>query len=68
MKLTFDIIARSGLTDDKVVNAPEVLNAKMRANAGTPLEDPTPYRQLIGPLTYLSVTQPDIMHVVHNAS
>jgi hypothetical protein len=68
MKLASDIIARSGLTDDKRVETPEVINAKMRANDGTPLADPTPYRQLIGSLTYLSITRPDISHAVHSAS
>ncbi|KAG8483780.1 hypothetical protein CXB51_022619 [Gossypium anomalum] len=35
---------------------------------GTPLKDPTSYRQLAGSLVYLTVTSPDITYAVHLVS
>ena len=67
MKLSVDIYAKSGITDDKKVETPEVVNAKLRLENRTLLDDPTPYRQLIGLLTYLTITRPDITRV-HSAS
>jgi transposase InsO family protein len=67
-KFAFDIVFRSGITDDKKVDTPEVVNVKMKIDDGELLADPTPYRQLVGALSYLSITRPDIAHAVHTAS
>jgi hypothetical protein len=67
-KFASDIIIRSGLSDDKVVDTPETVGMKMRADDGVPLDNPTPFRQLVGSLMYLSITRPDIAHAVHIAS
>jgi hypothetical protein len=40
----------------------------MKIDDGFPLENPTPYRKLVGSLMYLSITRPDISHAVHVAS
>ncbi|CAN6462757.1 unnamed protein product [Victoria cruziana] len=44
------------------------MGVKLRADDGEILENPTPFRQLVGTLSYLTITRPDITHVVHTIS
>lgn len=60
-----DLLARSGLTDKRVVDTPMELGIHLRPNDGEPLQDPTRYRHLVGSLVYLGVTRPNISHSVH---
>ena len=67
-KFALDIVVRSGISDERHIETPEIVNVKMKVDDGEPLENPTPYRQLVGALSYLSITRPDIAHVVHTTS
>jgi hypothetical protein len=64
-KYVFDLLSRASLTDTKVVFTPLEMNARLTPLDGTPLSDVTFYRQLVGSLVYLTVTHPNIAHVVH---
>ena len=52
----------------KVSNTPLALNVKLRPTDGEPLPDATLYHQLVGMLTYLTLTHPDIAYAVHVVS
>ena len=64
-KYTQDLILRSGLTDTRIAATPMELHLQLRPTDGTPLEDPSRYRHIVGSLVYLTVTRPDIAHAVH---
>ena len=59
-----DLLDRSGLSDTRTVATPMDLHLSLRPTDGTPLEDPSRYRHLVGSLVYLTVTRPDIAHAV----
>ena len=44
------------------------MNAILTPLDGTPLNDATLYRQLVGNLVYLTITRPDIAYAVHLVS
>ncbi|CAN6477111.1 unnamed protein product [Victoria cruziana] len=68
MKFVSDLVQKSGFSDDKVVDTPEILGVKLKINDGEVLVNPTPFRQLVGALSYLTITRPDITHAVHTIS
>jgi hypothetical protein len=59
-KYTLDILQDSGLLVAKPSTFPMESNLKLSRDNGLHLEDPTPYRRLIGQLSYLTFTRPDI--------
>jgi hypothetical protein len=60
-----DLIGRSGISDNRTAATPMDLHVELHPTSGTPLEDPSQYRRIVGNLVYLIVTRPDIAHVVH---
>jgi hypothetical protein len=60
-----DLLDRSGLTDTRTVLTPMDIHLQLRPTDGTPLADPSRYRHIVGSLVYLTITRPDIAHVVH---
>ena len=60
-----DLIARSGITDNRTTATPMDLHLQLHPTNGTPLPDPSRYRHLVGSLDYLTITRPDIAHAVH---
>ena len=63
-KYAFDLLSKTGITDNKTVSTPLEYNAKLTPLDGEPISDTTCYRQLVGSLIYLTVTRPDISHSV----
>jgi hypothetical protein len=59
-QFALDILERVGMVDCKPVSMP----AKVTAESGPPVADPTHFRSLIGALQYLTFTRPDITYAV----
>ena len=60
-----NLIARSGITNNRTVGTPMDLHLQLHLDHGTPLENPSRYQHIVGNLVYLTVTRPDIAHSVH---
>ncbi|XP_074318806.1 uncharacterized protein LOC141655637 [Silene latifolia] len=63
-KYTEDIISRAGMSNCKPAKTPVDTKAKLSANSGKPVSDPTLFRSLAGALQYLTFTRPDISYAV----
>ncbi|XP_057972869.1 uncharacterized mitochondrial protein AtMg00810-like [Malania oleifera] len=63
-KYTLDILADIGHLASKPFKLPMEQNQKLSKSFGLPLSNPTPYRQLIGRLLYLTITRPDISYPI----
>lgn len=50
------------MTDGRVVDIPLELNGKINHSKDICHSDPTLYREIVGSLIYLSITQPDIAY------
>lgn len=63
-----DLLSRIGHTNCKTANSPIESNLKLRATDGEPPHNVILYRQLVGSLIYLTVTQPNFAYAVHLVS
>jgi hypothetical protein len=63
-QFALDILERAGMVDCKPVSTPVDTQAKVSAESGPPIADPTHFRSLAGALQYLTFTHPDIAYVV----
>ncbi|KAH9726925.1 hypothetical protein KPL70_008466 [Citrus sinensis] len=63
-KYAKDLLKKFGMLECKPISTPMEPNAKMCAHEGKDLEDASMYRQLVGSLIYLTLTQPDISYAV----
>ena len=57
-----DILERAGMTDCKPCSIPVDTQAKLSADLGDPVADPTVYRSLAGTLQYLTFTRLDLTY------
>ncbi|KAF5466678.1 hypothetical protein F2P56_016584 [Juglans regia] len=64
-KYALDILADSGLFGSRPVSFPMEQNLKLSDTDGDLLPDPGSYRRLVGRLTYLIITRPDIVFTVN---
>jgi len=61
---TLDILDRHGMTGCNPCSTPVDTCAKVPADAGSPVADPTAYRSLAGALQYVTFIRPDIAYAV----
>lgn len=64
-KYALDIITEAGLLGCTPASVPTELNHKLAKAPGPVLEDPHPYRRLVGRLIYLTFTRPELCYSVH---
>ncbi|KAI5337531.1 hypothetical protein L3X38_016802 [Prunus dulcis] len=67
-KYTLALLKRSNLLECKPATTPTASKTSLSSSHGSPLLDPTPYRQLVGALQYLTFTRPDISYAVQHVS
>ena len=67
-KYALNLLEDSGLLGCKPSSIPMDPNLHLTKISGTPLLQPTEYRELIGRLLYLTITRPDITFDVHQLS
>ncbi|GKV25437.1 hypothetical protein SLEP1_g34876 [Rubroshorea leprosula] len=68
VKYASDLVSKAELNDGKSVSTPLEPNVKLTPMDGSPLFDPTRYRQSVGSLIYLTMTRLDIAYVLHIVS
>jgi histone deacetylase 1/2 len=64
-KYATDLLHKANMINCKPVSTP-VAGAKLSKAQGSLLADPTPYRQLVGSLQYLTITRPDLSFAVNS--
>ncbi|XP_039115787.1 uncharacterized mitochondrial protein AtMg00810-like [Dioscorea cayenensis subsp. rotundata] len=64
-KYISDIFRRADITNLRTASTPIELHHWISSSDGELLPDPTRYRELVGALVYLTMTQPDIAYVFH---
>lgn len=63
-----DLLDRTKMLGAKPVTTPTVASPKLSLHSGTPLQDPTEYRSVMGSLQYLAFTRPEISFSVNRLS
>jgi hypothetical protein len=61
---TLDVLKRAVMTDCKPCSTPMDLKAKLAADSGPPVRDPSQFRSIAEALQYLTFTRPDIAYVI----
>lgn len=67
-KYAYKLISKVVLIDNKITSPPLEPNVRLAPTDGTLLSDACRCKQLVGSLIYLTVTRPNISHVVHVVS
>ena len=67
-KYASNLLSKADIIDNKTISTPLEYNAKLMPLDDEPILDATHYRQLVGSLIYLTITRPDISHVMSMVS
>lgn len=63
-KYAAELLDRASMANCKPISTPVDTKAKLSANCGPPVSDPSLYRSLAGALQYLTITRPDLSYAV----
>uniref|UniRef100_A0A803PJG2 Reverse transcriptase Ty1/copia-type domain-containing protein n=1 Tax=Cannabis sativa TaxID=3483 RepID=A0A803PJG2_CANSA len=67
-KYTRELLNNTQLIDSKPQTTPMCSTTKLSSSVGTPMQNPTTYRSVIGALQYLTTSRPDIAFPVNKLS
>ncbi|XP_019150318.1 PREDICTED: uncharacterized protein LOC109147132 [Ipomoea nil] len=67
-KYALDLLKETGFLSSKPVRTPMIQTSKLSQDTGTPLEENSQYRRLIGKLLYMTITRPDICFAIQQLS
>ncbi|WVZ82501.1 hypothetical protein U9M48_029756 [Paspalum notatum var. saurae] len=62
-----ELLQRAGMAHCNPISTPIDTKAKLSANDGQPVQNPTEYRSIAGALQYLTLTRPDLQYAVQQA-
>ncbi|XP_024178279.1 uncharacterized mitochondrial protein AtMg00810-like [Rosa chinensis] len=68
LKYAHDILSKNDLLLSKPTSTPMSAKSNLSSTAGSLLEHPTTFRELVGSLQYLTITRPDIAFAVNMVS
>jgi hypothetical protein len=60
-----DLLNKTNMSGAKPANSPCPSGSKLSRHNGSPIPDPTTYRQIVGALQYCTLTRPDIAYSVN---
>ncbi|TXG71321.1 hypothetical protein EZV62_006256 [Acer yangbiense] len=63
-----DLLHKTHMLDANVASTPLSVTDSLVLHDGSPLTDPTQYRQIVGSMQYLSLTRPDVSFAVNKLS
>jgi hypothetical protein len=66
-KYADDLLERANMTACRPALTPVDTRAKLFADAGPPVADPSEYRNIVGALQYSTMTRPDLSYAVQQA-
>ncbi|PKI58588.1 hypothetical protein CRG98_021051 [Punica granatum] len=64
-KYVLDILQECGMLGARPSTFPMEQHHRLTADSGTPLDDPSRYRRLVGRLIYLTITRPELCYPIH---
>ncbi|CAM8954568.1 unnamed protein product [Rhodiola kirilowii] len=64
-KYALDLLTEHDMLECKPAKTALPIKHQLSLSTASPLEDPMPYRKLVGKLIYLTITRPDLSHSVH---
>jgi histone deacetylase 1/2 len=60
-----DLLSRAKMEDCKPIATPMISSLKLSKEGGTPVQDPTLYRSIVGALQYITITRPELSYSVN---
>ena len=67
-KYIIDLLTRTNMMDARPVSTPMAPTPKLSLTSGTPMDNPSEYRAVLGSLQYLAFTRPDLAFPVNRLS